>query len=87
MSTCRVGSSAASSAAASDAEQDDRFVVPAVPTSADLLASLDRVEAMVAAGAVPALVASRVRRVDHGRPRHHAPAAPASAPAAPRPTP
>ncbi len=45
-------------------EQGDRFVVPAVPTSEDLLASLDRVEAMVAAGAVPAPVASRVRRVD-----------------------
>jgi hypothetical protein len=45
-------------------EHDDRFVVPAAPTSADLLASLDRVESMVAAGAVPAPVASRVRRVD-----------------------
>ena len=64
VSTCRVGSSAASSAAARNVEQGDRFVVPAVPTSADLLASLDRVEAMVAAGAVPAPVASRVRRVD-----------------------
>ena len=40
------------------------LVVPAVPTSDDLLASLGRVEAMVAAGAVPAPVASRVRRVD-----------------------
>jgi hypothetical protein len=38
--------------------------VPAVPTSADLLASLDRVESMITAGAVPAPVASRVRRVD-----------------------
>jgi hypothetical protein len=45
-------------------EQRDRFVVPSVPTSADLLASLDRVESMVAGGAVPAPVASRVRRVD-----------------------
>jgi hypothetical protein len=45
-------------------EQRDQFVVPAVPTSDDLLASLDRVEAMVADGAVPAPVASRVRRVD-----------------------
>ena len=45
-------------------EQRDRFVVPAVPTSADLLASLDRVESMITAGAVPAPVASRVRRVD-----------------------
>ena len=38
--------------------------VPSVPTSDDLLAALDRVEAMVAGGAVPAPVASRVRRVD-----------------------
>ena len=45
-------------------EQGDRFIVPAVPTSADLLASLDRVESMITAGAVPAPVASRVRRVD-----------------------
>lgn len=44
--------------------RDDRFAVPAVPTTADLLASLDQVESMVAAGAVPAPVASRVRRVD-----------------------
>jgi len=44
--------------------RDDRLAVPAVPTSEDLLASLDRLEAMVAAGAVPAPVASRVRRVD-----------------------
>jgi hypothetical protein len=44
--------------------RDDRVVVPAVPTSEDLLAALDRVEAMVSAGAVPAPVASRVRRVD-----------------------
>ncbi len=43
---------------------EQRLVVPSVPTSADLLASLDRVEAMVVAGAVPAPVASRVRRVD-----------------------
>ncbi|MEO7352470.1 MAG: hypothetical protein ABIR34_13815 [Marmoricola sp.] len=40
------------------------FTAPAVPTSDDLLASLARVEALVAAGAVPAPVASRVRRVD-----------------------
>ena len=48
-------------------EQDgngERLVVPSVPTSEDLLASLDRVESMVDAGAVPAPVASRVRRVD-----------------------
>ena len=47
-----------------ETEQDGRLVVPPVPTSEDLLASLDRVESMVAAGAVPAPVASRVRRVD-----------------------
>jgi hypothetical protein len=40
------------------------FTAPAVPTSDDLLASLARVEALVAEGAVPAPVASRVRRVD-----------------------
>lgn len=45
-------------------EQGDRFVVPPAPTSDDLLAALDRVESMVADGAVPAPVASRVRRVD-----------------------
>ena len=38
------------------AGHDDRFAVPPVPTSADLLASLDRVEVMVGAGAVPAPV-------------------------------
>ncbi|WP_270889772.1 hypothetical protein [Pedococcus sp. 5OH_020] len=42
----------------------EQFLVPPVPTSDDLLAALDRVEAMVTAGAVPAAVASRVRRVD-----------------------
>ena len=47
-----------------ETEQENGFVVPPVPTSEDLLASLDRVEAMVAAGSVPAPVASRVRRVD-----------------------
>jgi hypothetical protein len=45
-------------------EPEERYVVPPVPTSEDLYASLDRVEAMVAAGAVPGPVASRVRRVD-----------------------
>lgn len=43
---------------------DKGFRVPPVPTSDDLFAALDRVEAMVAGGAVPAPVASRVRRVD-----------------------
>ena len=43
----------------------DRLVVPSVPTSDDLLASLDRVAAMVSDGAVPGPVASRVRRIDH----------------------
>ena len=38
-------------------------VTPAAPTEADMLAALDRVEAMVAGGAVPAAVASRVQRV------------------------
>ena len=37
--------------------------VAPVPTAADLLAALDRVEALVADGAVPAPVASRVTRV------------------------
>jgi hypothetical protein len=44
--------------------EEDRYVVPPVPTSDDLYASLDRVESMVAGGAVPAAVSSRVRRVD-----------------------
>ena len=37
--------------------------LPRVPTADDLLAALDRVESMVAGGAVPAVVASRVDRV------------------------
>lgn len=37
--------------------------VPSVPTAADLLAALDRVETLVADGAVPGPVASRVARV------------------------
>lgn len=49
---------------APNAGDGDRPVVPPVPTSEDLLAALDRVEAMVANGAVPGPVASRVRRVD-----------------------
>lgn len=44
--------------------EERAFTVPAVPTADDLLAALGRVEAMVTAGAVPAPVASRVRRVD-----------------------
>ncbi|WP_375432460.1 hypothetical protein [uncultured Friedmanniella sp.] len=36
---------------------------PAPPTEADIIAALDRVEALVAGGAVPGLVQSRVRRV------------------------
>jgi hypothetical protein len=43
--------------------EPERLVLPKVPTSEDLLAACDRVEAMVAAGAVPAPVASRVGRV------------------------
>ncbi len=42
----------------------ERFAAPTVPTSDDLLAALARVETMIAAGAVPAAVASRVRRID-----------------------
>jgi len=44
-------------------QETERLVLPPVPTSADLLASIDRVEALVADGAVPAPVASRVARV------------------------
>jgi hypothetical protein len=44
-------------------EQAPAVVVPRVPTSDDLLASLDRVAEMVRAGAVPAVVSSRVDRV------------------------
>ncbi len=41
----------------------ERMVLPPVPTSADLLDAVGLVEAMVADGAVPAPVASRVARV------------------------
>jgi hypothetical protein len=44
--------------------EEQGFRVPPVPTRDDLFAALDRVEAMVAGGAVPAPVAARVRRVD-----------------------
>ncbi len=43
--------------------EPERPELPRVPTSDDLLAALDGVEAMVAHGAVPAPVASRVTRV------------------------
>ena len=43
--------------------EPERPALPRVPTSDDLLAALDGVEAMVARGAVPAPVASRVSRV------------------------
>jgi hypothetical protein len=43
--------------------EPERLQLPRVPTTGDLLAALDRVEAMVAGGAVPAPVASRVSRV------------------------
>ena len=46
-----------------EAKSAERLVLPRVPTSDDLLAALDGVEAMVAGGAVPAPVASRVSRV------------------------
>jgi len=45
------------------AREPERPVLPRVPTSDDLLAALDDVEALVARGAVPAPVASRVTRV------------------------
>ena len=44
-------------------EPPARLELPPVPTSADLLAAVARVEALVADGAVPAPVASRVGRV------------------------
>ncbi len=44
-------------------EQAAVAVVPKAPTSEDLLVALDRVGQLVAAGAVPAVVASRVDRV------------------------
>ena len=43
--------------------EPERPQLPRVPTTGDLLAALDRVEAMVTGGAVPAPVASRVSRV------------------------
>jgi hypothetical protein len=46
-----------------EAKGPERLVLPKVPTSDDLLAACDRVETMVAGGAVPAPVASRVGRV------------------------
>jgi hypothetical protein len=46
-----------------EAKTAPRPVLPRVPTSDDLLVALDGVEAMVARGAVPAPVASRVSRV------------------------
>jgi hypothetical protein len=45
------------------AEPPPAPVVPRAPTSDDLLAALDRVQQLVAAEAVPAVVASRVERV------------------------
>ncbi len=41
----------------------ERLVLPSPPTSADLVAALDRTEAMVDGGAVPSVVSARVRRV------------------------
>ena len=43
--------------------EPERPVLPRVPTADDLLSALDRVEAMVARGVVPAPVASRVSGV------------------------
>lgn len=45
------------------AREPERITLPPVPTSVDLLAAIDRVEALVADSAVPAPVASRVSRV------------------------
>ena len=45
------------------APEPPRLVLPPVPTGPDLLAAVDRVEALVADAAVPAAVASRVARV------------------------
>ena len=42
----------------------ERTTVPAAPTEADILASLARVEAMLADGTAPAVVRSRVARID-----------------------
>ncbi len=44
-------------------EPAPEFVTPAAPTETDILAALDRVEAMVSGGVVPAPVLSRVKRV------------------------
>lgn len=49
-----------------DKEQRQPIIaVPRAPTSEDLLASLDKVAELVEAGAVPAVVASRVERVSN----------------------
>ena len=44
----------------SAAPRAEAATVPAVPTAADLLAALDRVEAMVAEGAVPGPVGDQL---------------------------
>ena len=44
-------------------EPAPEFVTPAAPTESDILGALDRVEAMVQGGVVPAPVQSRVKRV------------------------
>lgn len=44
-------------------EATPEFVTPPAPTEADILGALDRVEAMVGGGVVPAPVLSRVKRV------------------------
>lgn len=45
------------------AADETPFSAPAPPTEADIVAALDRVEALVSGGSVPPLVQSRVRRV------------------------
>ena len=48
---------------------------PAAPTESDIMRALDRVEAMVGGGVVPAPVQSRVAPGCPDRTRDHAPAA------------
>ena len=56
--------------------EPERAALPSAPTADDLEAALGRVEAMVAGGAVPAPVASRVAPGRAGRAGHHAAARP-----------
>ena len=67
-------------------ERRERFAVPPCRPATTCSRALARVEAMVAAGAVPAPVASRVRRVDRVV-RDTIPRLASLGPAARRPTP